>query len=95
MSEPLVLSAEEKRHIRHALGLDNPSSRGCSYRNRFYASEDSPAEKLFSGLCARGAAEKRRSDGPLIRYKITLAGARAALKLGERLDPEDFPEAAQ
>jgi hypothetical protein len=84
-----TLSPDELRLARHALGL--PNDRRCSYRNRYYVSGPNSA---WLRLVADGLAEWV-TDGRMICYGMTGAGARLALQPGETLDPEDFSEAAQ
>jgi hypothetical protein len=77
---------------RHALGL--PNKAGRSYRNRFVAGEGHTDYPNWTAMVEAGHA-KRRKSGALADsddlFLLTEAGARAALKPGERLDPEDFP----
>lgn len=85
-----VISPEERDLARHALGLRG--RRRVSYRNHFVCDTD----PTWEGLVARGLATVRRSVeacGGMHTYRLTRAGAEAALAPGERLDPEDFPAA--
>jgi len=81
---------------RHALGL--PNRRGVAYRNHFVAG---PGHRDFSDwneMVSSGCATVRRAVktiGGQDFFSLTSNGAYAALKPGERLDPEDFPSAAQ
>lgn len=82
------ISPEARDLARHALGL--PNRRKRSYRNHFVSSTDPHWERLV----ATGLATVRRSveaAGGMHTYRLTRAGAEAALDPGERLDPEDFP----
>lgn len=80
---------------RHALGL--PNSRRQSYRNHYVV--DSGADfDAWQELVAAGMARSRKGNeltGGMTLFWLTKDGATAALKKGERLDPEDFPEAAK
>lgn len=83
-----TLTAEERDLARHALGLGG--RRRVSYRNHFVCDTD----PTWESLVARGLATVRRSAeacGGMHTYRLTRAGAEAALAPGERLDPEDFP----
>lgn len=84
-----VLSDAERRHARHALGLGLGGRRRVSDRNHFVCD----THPTWEGLVARGLATVRRSSEPngVHTYRLTRAGAEAALAPGERLDPEDFP----
>ncbi len=87
MSVAVVLTDEERDLARHALGLPNRGRR--SHRNHFVVATD----PTFESLVARDLATVRRSaepNGPHT-YRLTRAGAEAALRPGETLDPEDFP----
>jgi hypothetical protein len=81
---------------RHALGL--PTVSRWSYRNYFTAG---PEHSDFGDWQAMVAAGDARTHGPRkmlggdFAFYLTRAGAEKALSAGERLDPEDFPEASQ
>jgi hypothetical protein len=87
------MTPEQRKLARHALGLPNKYRR--SYRNRYFAAPGSAAASAWADLVARGAAAREGGDKPNIFFYLTHSGALAALDPGERLDPEDFPEAAQ
>lgn len=88
MTDTAVLSPEERGLARHALGLPNRRGR-MSRRNHFV----SPTCPHWERLVAAGLATARRSAeaGGSHTYRLTWAGAEAALEPGERLDPRDFP----
>ncbi|ABN78396.1 hypothetical protein Rsph17029_3300 [Rhodobacter sphaeroides ATCC 17029] len=77
---------------RHALGL--PNRRGQSYRNHFVTGPGAADYDEWEAMVADGLAKKHRasalSGGDPV-FILTPKGATAALKRGERLDPEDFP----
>lgn len=85
---------------RRALGLDG---RKRSYRNRYIGS---PRHPEWAAMVAGGFAEQHSGKevvngverniyaGGADLFTLTLAGAKAALRPGESLDPEDFPEAS-
>lgn len=83
------MTPAQRALARHALGLPNAGRR--SYRNRFLTGGESPD---WRALEAAGHAESGKAD-ELGRtwFWLTRAGAEAALEPGERLCPEDFPEA--
>jgi hypothetical protein len=76
-----------------ALGLDG--RRKMSYRNRYVTGPGASEHATWLGMVADGNAERR--DGETLPYGgddlfwLTRAGATAALRGKERLDPEDFP----
>lgn len=79
---------DHERHLaRHALGLTG--RRRTSDRNHFVAATHPEWERLVEA----GLATVRRSAEPggMHTYRLTRAGAEAALAPGERLDPEEFP----
>lgn len=82
-----VMTAQERDLARHALGLSK--RRRQSYRNHFVCNTDPCWERLVEA----GLATVRRSAEAtgMHTYRLTRAGAEAALDPGERLDPEDFP----
>lgn len=77
---------------RHALGLSDRNK--VSYRNRFVAG---PGHKEYADWMAMvSAGQAKMVDGKSISFCgdlfwLTAEGARLALKPGESLDPEDFP----
>jgi hypothetical protein len=80
--------------MRHALGLSDAQK--TSYRNHYVAHTKGEQAALWDDLTARGFAVRgsnRKND--LVRFCLTLAGAQAALQPGERLCPEDFPDAGR
>ena len=90
-----TLNDHERELARHALGLKD--GRKQSYRNHYVvdAGEDHAA---WLGMVERRLARRRAGNsitGVMDRFWLTRAGAEAALAPGEKLDPEDFPEAAQ
>jgi hypothetical protein len=86
-----LLSPRQIDLARHALGL--PNERRRSYRNRFCCGPGHVDYVDWQGMAAAGAARRfpltaRGSDS---LFALTEGGARAALRPGEELDPEDFP----
>lgn len=79
---------------RHALGLDG--RRRQSYRNHYVIGAGNADHDNWTAMVAAGEA-RRRNGSPLTGgddlFWLTTAGATAALRRGERLDPEDFPAA--
>jgi hypothetical protein len=87
------MTPEQIDLARHALGLGN--GRRVSYRNHFvcgpgHSDYDNWTSLVTSGL-ARRRAGSQMSGGDDI-FWLTHDGAKLALKRGERLDPEDFPQ---
>jgi hypothetical protein len=82
-----TLAPDERRLARNALGL--PNRRRRSYRNHFVRQTDETWERMVEA----GFATVHRSGEPggMHTYRLTRAGAGAALDPGECLDPEDFP----
>lgn len=83
---------------RHALGL--PNKRRQSYRNHFVAGlgHDDYADwmaMVAAGLAWRRDGSKSQLTGGDDLFRLTRAGAEAALAPRERLDPEDFPTTDQ
>lgn len=77
---------------RHALGLPNRSRK--SFRNHYVTGEGDPAYVNWCAMVEAGEARGKKASqltggDPL--FWLTRKGAEAALRLGERLDPEDFP----
>jgi hypothetical protein len=85
------MTPQQKELARHALGLTG--QRTLSYRNHFVTGKGSPDHRPWLDLVASGHA-KRRAGSQLTGgddlFWLTLAGAKAALNPGDRLDPEDF-----
>ena len=80
---------------RHALGLVD--GRKVSYRNHFVCGPGHQDFEEWERMVAIGDAAKfdrRKLFGGDYLFKLTFKGARSVLREGERLDPEDFPEAA-
>lgn len=80
---------------RHALGLTQ--QRRKSYRNRFmagpgHADYDEWLAMVTNGDADRVGAESVPLGGDDDIFYLTPSGAQAALREGEELDPEDFPE---
>lgn len=87
----ITLTPEQRGLARHALGL----TRGCgqSYRNNFVTGAGSTDYPKWLDMVAVGAATRTPSKmfGGDDLFRLTRAGAEAALDPGERLCPEDFP----
>lgn len=81
------LTDTEKMLARHALGLPNPKAQ--SYRNWYVAALGSSTLDHWRSMAARQFATEVRVGC----FRLTFAGACAALFPGETLDREDFPEA--
>lgn len=76
---------------RHALGL--PNKRRTSYRNHYVVGSGEDHREWLAMVAAK---EARRRDGNQLSggddiFWLTAAGAIAALKPREKLDPKDFP----
>lgn len=78
---------------RHALGL--PNKQDTSYRNRYVTAED---DAHWTAMVANGEAKMRPAAslpfGGDAMFWLTTKGATAALKRGEKLCHEDFPQVA-
>jgi hypothetical protein len=78
---------------RHALGLTGRQQ--TSYRNSFVAGPNHDDFAIWQQMVTQGLATRRDAKslpfGGNHLYRLTPAGARAALLPGEALDPEDFP----
>lgn len=85
------MTPSQIKMARHALGLVDGRRR--SYRNRYVASLGSPNEKEWDDLCERGLAVRGSDRERMVGFCLTLTGAMVVLNEGEKLDPEDFPEA--
>lgn len=87
------LTPEQRELARHALGLPNRKNR--SYRNRFVTGAGAKVHAHWMAMVDAGFA--RRRDGKTLpfggddMFSLTLAGAKAAKRRNEGLDPEDFP----
>ena len=79
---------------RHALGLPNRNNK--SFRNRFIAGLQHPDYADWFGMVLDGNAEWRSGEkvpfGNDWLFWLTPAGAQKALRPGEQLDKEDFPD---
>lgn len=83
---------------RHALGLDG--KRKQSYRNRFFAGPGHDDFEDWQEMVSAGFAKVWQvPKGWMVpgqvadhQFRLTRAGAEAALRKGERLCPEDFPK---
>lgn len=90
------MTPPQKRLGRHALGLPNGERR--SYRNRFIAGCDHSDFDVWSAMVDEGLATTtgaKKIFGGMSCFKLTEAGARAALERQEALDREDFPQAEE
>lgn len=78
---------------RHALGLNGKAR--CSYRNHFSAGPGHSEYMDWLAMVEMGMATRREVTGfgGDDLFHLTRAGAEAALRPGERLDPDDFPAA--
>jgi hypothetical protein len=86
------MSPDQKELARHALGL--PNVRRRSYRNHFVAGEGHSDFTNWLAMVEAGEAKRRKGNaltGGDDLFRLTKAGAEAALNPRERLDPEDFP----
>jgi len=85
------MSPDEDNLARHALGL--PNERNRSYRNRYFTTED---HVIWSLMRQHGLAlwhpQPRIGEPAYGMFYLTKAGANAALRPGETLDDEDFPD---
>jgi hypothetical protein len=89
------MTPDQIQLARHALGLTNRNAGGVSYRNYFSAGVRHIDYDEWRRMVDRGFAVRfHRSGLPFggdDLFKLTRAGAQAALYPGERLDSEDFP----
>lgn len=86
------MSPEQVALARHALGLDG--RRRMSYRNHFVTGPGTTDYGPWVAMVETGDAKRLPGSeltGGDDLFLLTLQGARAALRTGERLDPEDFP----
>lgn len=85
------MSPEQIELARHALGL--PNARRRSFRNHFVVGPGHSDFDNWTQMVAAGNA-RHRAGSPLSGgddvFWLTTQGATAALKRGERLDPENF-----
>lgn len=90
-----MLTAEQKKLARHALGLVDGNKK--SYRNRYRAPLIGDITVAWCEMHDAGYAvcvpTESKSLGPF--FYLTEAGARLALEPGETLCPEDFPPQQQ
>ncbi len=90
------MTPDQRQLARHALGLTNRDANKVSYRNHFCAGLHHVDYGEWCRMVDAGLAIRfHRSGVPFggdDLFKLTLAGARAALYPRERLDPEDFPD---
>lgn len=86
----MELSAKQLDLARHALGLVNRNRR--SYRNHYVGEESACREMVAMG--AARAWEPSEITGGMPLFRLARAGAEAALRPGETLDPEGFPKIA-
>ena len=90
----IELTPEQIKLARHALGI--PNKRRKSYRNRFVIGAGCTDYEQWMAMVALGAAKRvdasRVPFGVGDLFYLTMSGARAALKRGEMLCPEDFPK---
>lgn len=87
------MNAEQIELARHALGL--PNKRRLSYRNHFVCGEGHDDFVAWQEMVAAEFARRRNGSalsGGEDVFWLTPKGAKLALKRGERLDPEDFPD---
>lgn len=84
----------QKELLRHALGLPSPSKR--SFRNRFVAGKKHASYADWQNMVVNGLATKQEGKslpfGGSDCFYASYRGAQTALKKGETLCPEDFPE---
>jgi hypothetical protein len=83
-----TLTPRERELAIHALGLDR---RKFSYRN-YYVVGSGDDYATWRDMEQRGLAESWLPKGQtMVWFRLTHAGALAALEPGETLDSEDFP----
>lgn len=90
-----MMTPEQIGLARHALGLS--PFRKTSYRNHFVAGTGHPDYENWRAMVSAGWArqrEKQPHTGGQDVFWLTLAGALQALRDGEKLDEEDFPDRA-
>lgn len=76
---------------RHALGLRDDQKR--SYRNRYVTGSGGTHYRTWMRMVRDGNAKREAigtADDKWL-FSLTPAGALAAIRKGESLDPEDFP----
>lgn len=87
------MTPTQKRLARHALGFSNtdrPNHRQ-SYRNRYCTGRHTLWESEWELMARAGLATMTERTGSFSYFRLTRAGAEAALRKGETLCPEDFP----
>lgn len=88
------MTPRQRELARQVLRLPNATRTGRG--TNFFAGPGHDSIADWLAMTGEGLATKQgpisKLGGGLI-FRLTLAGARAALDPGERLDPEDFPEA--
>lgn len=88
----ITIIPEQRDLARHALGL--PNRRRTNYRNHFVTGPGSYDYAAWEAMVASGAATRRPGSvltGGDDLFRLTRAGAEAALERSERLSPKDFP----
>lgn len=86
---PVILSADQRQLIRHALGLDRPDSCGVAFRN--YAvvrNEFVDTLAAWRDLEARGLAITWDFGGSSVCFAVSGPAARAAMNKNETFDEE-------
>lgn len=87
-----MMTPQQIELARHALGL--PNKRKMTFRNHYVTAKDGDDYLTWCQMVEAGDARGRNgsalSGGDPV-FWLTEQGARAALKHGEHLDPEDFP----
>lgn len=84
------LTDQQRALARHALGIEG---RRQSYRNHYVVDAGTDHE-AWCAMVEAGLARRRPGNpltGGMDLFRLTRAGAEAAIDPGERLDPEDFP----
>lgn len=90
MAEESDVTPEQKRLARHALGL--PNDKMVSYANGLQIERNTAAHRNLVSLIDQSLALVDTIGRRYISFHLTRAGAELALKPGERLCEEDFPE---
>ena len=103
----IVMTPRQIELARHALGLPTRARR--SYRNRFYCGPGHGDFNDWTTMATCGWAKATAclrdppfmfwigataEEEPDYLFRLTQAGAKAALRKGEKLCPEDFPPGA-
>jgi hypothetical protein len=92
MTISVTLSPDQRDLARHALGLSGRHRQ--SWRNHFITGPGSPDYDRWREMEAMGAATRRAGTELTAGddlFRLTRAGATAALDAGETLDPKTFP----